>query len=120
MQAKIVMDGNVVETIETYGAIIEGWQQLRGTFTVPETGYRDLEITFQKQSGNEVYIDDIRIFPLDGNMQGFVYDDQLRLTSTLDENNYATFFLKERSLISVVLILHINHPGLFLSVSKNC
>ncbi|MEL7145049.1 MAG: hypothetical protein AAFO69_01670, partial [Bacteroidota bacterium] len=92
VEVLVQMDGITVGTIELYGRVIEGWQQLRGTFTVPEEGYDELQITFRKPSATPLYIDDIRIFPLDGNMQGFVYDDQLRLQATLDENNYATFY----------------------------
>ena len=42
---------------------------------------------------NILYIDDIRLFPADGNMQSYVYDpSNYRLQATLDNNNYATFY----------------------------
>ena len=59
---------------------------------MPAGGVNDFNVVFHKEITDAVYFDDIRIFPLDGNMQGFVYDDQLRLSATLDENNFATYY----------------------------
>ena len=42
---------------------------------------------------NDVYFDDIRLFPEKGNMQSYVYDpSNFRLKATLDNNNYATLY----------------------------
>jgi hypothetical protein len=44
-------------------------------------------------SSFKTWYDDIRIHPSDAMMKTFVYDPiTLRLTATLDENNYATFY----------------------------
>ncbi len=71
------------------GKIIDGWQRIVGIVEIPES----VEVTLN--SGNNVnsYFDDVRIFPYNGNMKSFVYDeDTQRLMAELDENNYATFY----------------------------
>jgi hypothetical protein len=40
-----------------------------------------------------VLMDDLRIFPYDGQLKTFTYDDKtMRLMAEMDENNYATFY----------------------------
>ena len=40
-----------------------------------------------------LYVDDVRLFPNDGNMASFVYDNRtMRLVAQLDENNFATLY----------------------------
>jgi len=92
LAVRILMDGLEVGRARLDGPIIEGWQSVKGNFTVPTDGYDELEIEFLSGARGSAFFDDIRIFPLDGNMQGFVYDSQLRLSATLDENNYATYY----------------------------
>ena len=44
-------------------------------------------------SGSNIYIDDIRIIPYNGQMNSYVYDNTtLRLMAQLDENNFATLY----------------------------
>jgi hypothetical protein len=71
------------------GSIIDGWQRIEGTFTVPANA--DF-MTLRLQSGSgDVLFDDIRIFPFDGSAKSYVYDPvTLRLVAELDERNYAT------------------------------
>ncbi len=73
------------------GAIIDGWQRVEGAFNY--IGNNDL--TFLDNTGTRVmYIDDIRIYPANGNMESYVYDPvNYRLRATLDNNNYATFYV---------------------------
>ncbi|WP_338770345.1 hypothetical protein WAF17_22355 (plasmid) [Bernardetia sp. ABR2-2B] len=74
------------------GQIIEGWQRIEGSFTVPEEGMGDWKIHLVTL-GAPVYFDDIRLFPSLGNMESFVYDTEtFRLEAKLDANNYATFY----------------------------
>jgi hypothetical protein len=72
--------------------IIEGWQLFEGEFDVPNiTG----NITFEATAvdGSVFNLDDLRFHPFNANMKSFVFDPvNLRLTSELDENNYASFY----------------------------
>jgi hypothetical protein len=68
--------------------IIDGWQQFEVVFSVP-SGYKNFKLNLP----NYVYVDDIRVYPFESNMKGFVYQPVTRkLMASLDENNYATFY----------------------------
>lgn len=92
--------------LEPSGPIIEGWQRIEGKFTM--TGEHAFNIVTKTVTNNDLngpgmYLDDIRIFPADGNMVSYVYDPiDYKLQATLDDNNYATFYLYDEagSLIS--------------------
>jgi PKD repeat protein len=75
--------------------IIDGWQRIEEKFTVP-VGITSIKIKLINNTFPQVldcYFDDIRIFPVNGNMKSYVYDPvTLRLSAELDENNYATFY----------------------------
>jgi hypothetical protein len=74
------------------GAIIEGWQRIYTEFTVPQEASR-MKLELINTGAGESFFDDIRVFPLNGNMKYFVYDPlTMRLTAELDEENYATFY----------------------------
>lgn len=76
------------------GKIIEGWQKVEEVFTIPK-GTKQVTLKLQNESttGADVFFDDIRLFPMKGNMKSFVYDPEtMRLTAELDENNYATYY----------------------------
>ena len=77
---------------DSKGVIIDGWQRIEGVFTIPQDILSmDLELVAKQNSSS--YFDDVRIFPVNGNMKSFVYDpDTQRLMAELDENNYATFY----------------------------
>ncbi|NME71704.1 hypothetical protein [Flammeovirga aprica] len=80
------------DTIQSIGKVIEGWQQVKGSFTYSGEKYDGLSFTFLTGS-NKVRIDDLRIHPLNGNMNSYYYDPYTyRLQTTLDENNYATSY----------------------------
>lgn len=83
------------------GAIIDGWQRVEGKFTY--IGNNDL--TFLDNAAARImYVDDVRIYPTDANMSSYVYDPiNYRLKATLDNNNYATFYVydEDGSLILV-------------------
>lgn len=73
-------------------ATVEGWKLLEGQISIPgsATG-SDLTLTISGNSGS--FIDDIRIFPVDGQLKTFAYDERtFRLMAELDENNFATFY----------------------------
>jgi hypothetical protein len=93
---RITLNANTPLTFGTNGSknkIIEGWQRIEEVFPIPD-GSTTLSLSLVNSStANPVYFDDIRIFPVDGQMKTYVYDPiTLRLNATLDENNYATFF----------------------------
>lgn len=75
-------------------AVVEGWKLIEGELDIPAwtLGYQLEEITVVL-GGNSVKIDDIRIFPYDGQLKTFTYDDKTqRVMAEMDENNYATFY----------------------------
>ncbi|MES2557361.1 MAG: hypothetical protein V4604_14500 [Bacteroidota bacterium] len=80
-------------TMLPVGDIIDGWQQMTGTFDIP-VGMTAFRLEFiVGGSGETALFDDIRIFPFDGSMMSYVYDPiTLRLVAELDERNYAKLY----------------------------
>ena len=80
------------------GSVIDGWQKIEGVFTYDETK----DLTIQLNGGLwGTFFDDFRIHPFKSNLQSFIYDRYSgRLTTTLDENNYATHYLYDTEGIS--------------------
>ena len=74
------------------GPIIDGWQRIETVFEVPP-GNTNVIIKLVNSGANAAYFDDIRIHPFNANMTSYVYDPvNMRLTSQLDANNYASFY----------------------------
>ena len=74
------------------GPIIDGWQKIDSSFTVP-TNATAASLVFFNLGTQPIYFDDVRIHPFNGNMKSYVYDQRtLRLSAELDENNYSTFY----------------------------
>jgi hypothetical protein len=68
-------------------AVVEGWKRLEIPFTAGSSFSLSLTPT-----GN-VWIDDVRILPFDGQLSSFVYDDKsMRMLAQLDQNNFATIY----------------------------
>jgi len=91
-----IIDPNATNTrvlFEPKGPIIDGWQRISGTFTIPSSAaYMRIDLK-NELPGVNAYFDDVRMHPLDSNMKSFVYDPiTQRLQAELDENNYATFY----------------------------
>jgi YD repeat-containing protein len=75
--------------IHPVGPIVEGWQKVEGTFSLPSSNSFDINV-FVKNN-HQLLVDDIRIFPKDGNIQTYVYDPiNYRVTEVLDNNNFYT------------------------------
>ncbi|HLP53382.1 MAG TPA: hypothetical protein VK151_00045 [Fluviicola sp.] len=75
------------------GDIIDGWQQITGTFDIPPNMLAFKLRFLVGGSGETALFDDIRIFPFDGSMMSYVYDPiNLRLVAELDERNYAKLY----------------------------
>lgn len=88
---KAVASINFTSSVYPSGAIIDGWQRMEGIFTatVPNP-----YLSFIRLSGTAMYIDDIRIFPMHGNVQTYIYDPvNYKPTEILDNNNYFTRYL---------------------------
>lgn len=74
------------------GPIIEGWQRVEGTFTVPLTADY-INVSLENNSRYKAYFDDIRIHPFQSNMKTFVYHPiSQKVMAALDENNFASFY----------------------------
>ncbi len=77
--------------VEPSGNIIEGWQRLESIVDVPTNAVRCV-LVVSAGSANS-YFDDIRIYPLTGAMQTYVYNkDNYKVQAVLDNNNYATLY----------------------------
>jgi hypothetical protein len=83
---------SVSDTVRTSGPIIEGWQKVEDTVTIP-AGATTASLILESAGAYNVYFDDLRLHPFNADMKTYVYDPQtLRLMAELDENNYATFY----------------------------
>jgi hypothetical protein len=73
-------------------AVIEGWKLLEGVIDLNGVIGNKLELTVSANSPG-IYIDDIRIHPLEGHLKSYAYNDKnFRLMAELDENAFATFY----------------------------
>lgn len=87
-------DGQLVATFPftPQGKIIEGWQQVKGTFVCPVAD-ASVEIRFKSATSGIAWYDDLRFHPEKGNMKSYVYDlKDYRLRAILDEENFASLF----------------------------
>lgn len=84
------------------GEIVDGWQRIFGEVTIADLpngvdNYFEVRLVNNAKDGRPVYFDDVRIHPFNGSMKTFVYSPRnLRLMATLDENNFATFYLRDQ------------------------
>jgi len=86
--------GQIASTVsfQPVGTIIEGWQQVKGSFNSPIKN-PIIELKFRAGSTGSAWYDDLRLQPEKGNMKAYVYDlNDYRLRAILDEENYASFF----------------------------
>ncbi len=75
------------------GSIIDGWQRMQETVDIPANAHRMYIELINATDDNEVYFDDVRMFPFNGNMKSYVYDPVTRrLVAELDDENYATIY----------------------------
>jgi len=89
-------NGVVVQSFQAkakaYTPAIDGWKKVETNVKVP-LAYDEITIALSSSPHFEINYDDIRFHPLDGSLKSFIYDpNSLRLTATLDENNYASFY----------------------------
>ena len=94
VQMQLIFNGGGgTVTLRPSGNIIEGWQRIEDTLTIPLTATL-MTVRLKSTNGSvPVYFDDIRIHPYNANMKSYVYHPiNLRLMAELDENNYASFY----------------------------
>lgn len=85
----VTINGTAIDLSTKVVPVVEGWKLLEIPFTGRASNF---ELALDVLNGN-VSIDDVRIAPFDSHLKTFVYDDvSLKLTSELDENNFATFY----------------------------
>lgn len=84
--------GNSTNVLRATGSIINGWQKIEAEFIAPQQG--NISFNFSgMNSANPIYIDDVRIHPVNATMESHVYNtENYRLHATLDNNNFATFY----------------------------
>lgn len=105
--AQIELDFAGAGTLGPYsasGPVIDGWQRIEQEFTIPASASELTVELINTSSSDDVFFDDIRFFPVDGNMKSYVYDPfTQRLMAELDENNYAIYYEydKEGKLVRV-------------------
>lgn len=86
----ITINGSLKNDAASRWPLVEGWKRIEVEFNTES--YTTLNILLQPQ-GSSLLIDDIRIYPADGQMKSYVYNaSNLRLMAELDENNFATFY----------------------------
>lgn len=93
-RVKIKIGTNPETTHLPSGPIVNGWQKIEVSFTLPnnQPNGTDFKISFFG-GPNAGWFDDLRIFPKQATMTTYVYDHKNRqLKAMLDENNYATFY----------------------------
>lgn len=82
------------QTLIPSGPVIDGWQKIEQEFSIPSTATEiHLNLNGSNTVDHQIFYDDVRVFPFDGDMKSFVYDpSSQKLMAELDENNYATFY----------------------------
>lgn len=87
-----ILNGGTSTRVSFGPTIIDKWQKMEFEFTASTNG---TPISLSLPAN--VYMDDLRIVPLDANMKAFVYDPRThKLMATMDENNYATIYEYDR------------------------
>lgn len=87
----IKLPNNETVFIVPSGEVVNGWQKLEGTFTMPAGMRTQIELGFH--SFEDFNIDDIRIYPQNSAIQTYVYDaNNYKVKAVLDQNNYATMY----------------------------
>lgn len=74
---------------------IEGWRKVEAAFTTTaQPSINGLDLNLQITGHSFGFVDDIRIYPFEGGAMTYVYDPvTLWLVATLDNRNYATFYI---------------------------
>lgn len=85
------LSSTVIGSAIPVGYVIDDWQLIEGTFTMPDAE-APIRLGLVSEQG-PAYFDDVRVFPADGSMKCYVYDPlDLRFVAELDERHFATFY----------------------------
>lgn len=94
----VTIDSGSPTIMTPSGPVIDGWQRLEGTFTVP-SGATTVTVQLRHVSGTSVNFDDVRIHPLLASMVTTVYDPETLLPlAQHDSYNFTTFFNYDENL----------------------
>ena len=96
-----------ITNFETDGVRIDGWQRFSGEFEVEghTGGINEFNFVINIGDFNKIYLDDLRVQPIESQMQCNVYDSSnYLLLASLDDNNYYTKYKYDGqgNLISIV------------------
>jgi hypothetical protein len=81
--------GNILNGLKC--PVVEDWKRVWVDFTLPANS-TSFSLTMTPGAAT-TYVDDIRIFPYNGQVKSYAYDERsLRLMAEMDENNFATFY----------------------------
>lgn len=85
---------NTSEVSLTCKAIVEGWKLIEGVMDFGDLANNAaLQIKITPNSGETIYVDDLRIHPKDSHMKTYTYSPfNFKLMAELDANNLATFY----------------------------
>ncbi len=87
----VKLPNNETVFIRPSGEVINSWQKIEGTFTMPAGTRTQIQLGFH--AAEEFNIDDIRIYPQNSAIQTYVYDpNNYKVRAVLDQNNYATVY----------------------------
>lgn len=93
LDLKMVVGAGPFSVDFKHKATVEGWKLIEAEMNWNISGQMNTAAVILTGGNANVLIDDIRIFPYDGQLKSYTYDDRtLRLMAELDENNYATFY----------------------------
>lgn len=87
----VILPNNEKVFFTPQGEVVEGWQKLEGTFTMPQGMRTEIKLGFVGKSTYNV--DDVRIYPQNSAIQTYIYHpDTYKVRAVLDANNYATMY----------------------------
>jgi hypothetical protein len=85
---QVLINGNSIPLSSMTVPVVEGWKRIEIPVQLGVSGF-----SLQIEPSSNVYLDDLRFLPYDGQLVSYVYDETtLRLVAQLDENNFATFY----------------------------
>lgn len=90
-----LLDGTADNSKKVYpsGSIIDGWQRMQEVIEIPANAHKMRMELVNNTDSEDIYFDDIRVYPFNGNMKSYVYDPVTRrLAAELDDENYATIY----------------------------
>lgn len=74
------------------GPIIDGWQQVNAVFEIPSS-MTNSYVRINNGRMSKIWIDDLRIHPINANMVTYVYDERkLRIDAVQNELNFTQFY----------------------------